>query len=95
VLDDSPPHITQEGWLVQAGIPIVVFLGAFVMMLGRLTVPGHGLSWAGTYEALAHIWVGIVIAGAAYDKSYRWAYLFTLAVLTLFEAVMFFTRPGA
>jgi hypothetical protein len=28
--------------------------------LGRLTVPGHDLSYAGTYEALAHIWVGVL-----------------------------------
>lgn len=35
---------------------------AVAVAVGRWFVPGHGLSWPGTYEALAHIWAGIMLA---------------------------------
>jgi len=36
-------------------------VGCLLVGVGRLTVPGHSLSWAGTYEAFAHIWIGVLI----------------------------------
>ncbi len=40
---------------------IWLVLGTFVVAALRFTVPGHGVSWPGTYEAFAHIWVGVLI----------------------------------
>jgi hypothetical protein len=45
-----------------------VIIITIVVVLGRLTVPGHELSWAGTYRALAHIWVGILMVLCIYPE---------------------------
>jgi len=44
---------------------LVVFLSVLAA-LGRFFVPGHGLSWAGTYEAFAHIIVGFLFGVVYY-----------------------------
>ena len=61
---------------------------------GRMLVPGHGLTWAGSYEAAAHIWVGWV-AAVVY---FRWktgegriAFLLLIAA-SLLELFMFLAR---
>lgn len=62
--------------------------------IGRFMVPGHGLSWPGTYEAFAHILVGMLICLGCIgqykeDRVFAWI---ALAVLTALETVMFLLR---
>lgn len=56
-----------------------------------MAVPGHGLSWAGTYEAFAHIWVGVVgtLAVLWWGTEAGWWCAAALLSLSLFEAAMF------
>lgn len=71
----------------------LMFLSMLVAV-GRLKVPGHGLSLAGTYEAFAHIFVGFLIAVAIL----RWREaegkpaLVMLALLTALEVAAFMMR---
>lgn len=69
--------------------------------LGRFLVPGHNLSWAGTYEDLAHIWVGILLIliwqRCRQSKGWQrptegWTSAICLATITLLEVVMFMCR---
>jgi hypothetical protein len=64
-------------------VTVAVVLVSVLVGLGRATVPGHGLSWPGTYEAAAHIWVGYLLGLIA---------LACLVVLTGLETVAFLTR---
>ena len=59
--------------------------------VGRFLVPGHGVSIAGTYEAFAHIWVGVLIA-LALRRDLRALALGALGAITAIETVKFFTR---
>lgn len=56
--------------------------------LGRFAVPGHGLSTAGSYEAIAHIWVGALFA-LGFCGPHRRAAWIALGVLTVLETAMF------
>lgn len=69
---------------------------SLAVAIGRLFVPGHDLSWAGTYEAFAHIWVGalIVLAWQDRDKRQGWTSLICLLGITLLETVMFMLKGG-
>lgn len=67
----------------------VIFFSAVAVAAGRLTVPGHGLSWPGSYEAFAHIWVGAMLVLALQKNKLA---LVLLIALTVFETVMFFQR---
>ena len=80
----------------------LLVITAALLFVGRFTVPGHGLSWAGTYEAFAHIWVGAV--GAVFvvwffqivittDTGYT--YMAALLSLSAFEAGMFIHGVGS
>ena len=40
----------------------IILIFSLIFIVGRFTVAGHTLSAAGSYEALAHIWVGFLIA---------------------------------
>lgn len=62
--------------------------------LGRFLVPGHNLSWAGTYEAVAHIWVGVllVLCWQWCKQAKGWTPVLCLAAITLLEVVMFMCR---
>jgi hypothetical protein len=41
--------------------------------LGRFFIQGHDVSWPGTYEAFAHIWVGILLVFCfSKVKEVRW-----------------------
>ena len=42
---------------------MIVFLiiGSLLIAVGRFLIPGHELSLPGTYEASAHIWVGVLM----------------------------------
>jgi hypothetical protein len=68
-----------------------IIVTALVVVAGRFTIPGHGLSYAGTYEALAHIWVGAMIV-LAFDERYRVMALAALLGTTVLETVMFLRR---
>ena len=73
-------------------VTIFIILSALIVGLGRFTVPGHGLSWPGTYEAFSHIWIGWMIGAAAFKKEHRALAIVLLVVLSLFELWMFLNR---
>ena len=81
---------------------LFILIVSAVVVLGRFTVPGQGLSWPDTYEALAHIWVGVLftlcfirpLTRYAYlDMLYRtctmWTAIITLFAISMFELAMF------
>jgi hypothetical protein len=61
---------------------------AILIAIGRFTVPGHALSYAGSYEALAHIVVGALII-LALDPRYRLVSISSLMVITIIEVTRF------
>lgn len=69
---------------------LLIGLSAAVAV-GRFLVPGHGLSAAGTYEALAHIVVGFLLA-LSLDRRTRWPALGLVIALSLLELVKFLAR---
>jgi hypothetical protein len=69
----------------------LILVTALIVAAGRFTIPGHGLSYAGTYEALAHIWVGAMIV-LAFDERYRAMAIAALLATTVLETVMFLRR---
>lgn len=68
-----------------------LLLGSLLVGFGRLAVPGHDLSWAGSYEALAHVWVGVLLTLGVIGPRRRCAWGL-LTVLTVFETLMFLRR---
>lgn len=40
----------------------IIIICSLIVGFGRFAVEGHTLSASGTYEALAHIWVGFLLA---------------------------------
>jgi hypothetical protein len=71
---------------------VVIILVSELIVIGRLTIPGHPLTgWSGLYETAAHIWVGILIAIAYYTSMSwaRWTIIWVLVFITLVEVVMF------
>lgn len=72
----------------------IVALAAFIF-IGRLTIPGHGLTgWPGAYEALAHIALGALIGAAIYDARNRAPITSIIVALSVFEFVMFKMQGG-
>ena len=69
----------------------IICVLAVAVLIGRLMVPGHDLSWPGTYEAFAHLIIGFFI-GLCFIKEYRTLCLGAIIFLTIFETIMFFTR---
>jgi len=69
-------------------ILIVTFL---LIGVGRLMITGHGLSLAGSYEAFAHIWVGVVgtISVLYWGSTVGWTCFISLIILSMFETFMF------
>ena len=67
----------------------LILIAGLAVALLRLTVPGHGFSWPGTYEAVAHIVCGMLLM-LALQKDW-WA-LKVLAAITVFEGIMFALR---
>lgn len=67
-------------------VTLSVLIGA-----GRAFVPGHELSLAGSYEAFAHIWVGVLI-GLAMQRRWRPLALAMLAAITSVEIYFFANR---
>lgn len=73
--------------------PTIVFaLFAYAIGVGRFFIPGHELSWAGSYEALAHLWVGYTICLIWPITIERRDAVFALVALTFLEAMLFFNR---
>lgn len=70
---------------------LFVVVVSILVGIGRFFVPGHGLSLPGSYEAFAHIWVGVLgtIGVIGPWRRIAWA---ILAVLTALETVMFLSR---
>lgn len=75
-------------------LTLLLISTAFIVV-GRFTVPSHGLSWPGSYEAIAHIWVGLVAAAIYYEwgTERAWWCAAVLILTTAFETVMFFVWP--
>ena len=71
---------------------IALFILSLLTCLGRFIVPGHHLSWDGTYEAFAHIWVGFLLAVAILKPNHREFAVWLLVIITVLEVVMFFTK---
>jgi hypothetical protein len=70
---------------------VIVFGSALIAVL-RFTVPGHDLSWPGTYEALAHLWCGLLIGLAWASSKLRRVSLIALGLITVLETIMFLLR---
>jgi hypothetical protein len=64
---------------------------SIIVGLGRFTIPGHALSYAGSYEAFAHIFVGALLV-LCFQERARWIAVGCLAVITSLEIVMFMLR---
>lgn len=70
----------------------LLFLSMTLVCVLRLFVPGHELSWPGTYEALAHIWVGYMICLIAHIQELQKPAFIALVFATTLEVIMFFLR---
>jgi hypothetical protein len=64
---------------------------SLLVAVGRFLVPGHESSWPGTYEAMAHIWVGFLIGMGFYsnEKVFAWG---LLLIITVLEVIMFMVK---
>ncbi|CAN5156651.1 hypothetical protein BH10PLA2_BH10PLA2_23410 [soil metagenome] len=64
-----------------------------LVTVGRFFIPGHDLSWPGTYEAIAHMWVGALLVWCFQKERVKritsWS---CLMVSSLVEVVMFMSR---
>jgi hypothetical protein len=67
---------------------LLIIITAIIGVL-RFTIPGHELSVPGTYEAFAHIWVGILLM---LSLQKNWTALCLLLAVTAIEIVAFIYR---
>jgi hypothetical protein len=69
----------------------LLLLSAALVGAGRFTFKGHGLSWMGSYEAFAHMWVGAMMVVVYYEwrTTFGWTALALLIVLTVLETAAF------
>jgi uncharacterized membrane protein AbrB (regulator of aidB expression) len=63
-----------------------------LVALGRFLVPGHNATLPGTYEAFAHIWVGVLIGVSITRRDLRSLSIGLMVILTIQETVMFLHR---
>jgi hypothetical protein len=76
-------------------MPLFLIIVSVLCAAGRLVIPGHKLSWPGTYEAMAHVWVGFLLAVAispryrTFSPKVRWLAVWMLVALTVTEVVLF------
>lgn len=63
-------------------------IGSIVIGVGRFLIPGHGLSWPGTYEAFAHIFVGVLLTLAFMKDRFALACVVLITVLEVVMAVI-------
>jgi hypothetical protein len=68
-------------------VRLFIIVASVAVAVGRFTVPSHGFSWPGTYEAIAHIWVGVLIGFGckARDGDTRHLSWWALAAITAVE----------
>jgi hypothetical protein len=81
---------------------VFIVIGSLVVGFGRLFVPGHELSLPGTYEAFAHIWVGILLAVGLIkvldlaeevkNNTFITVTWLSLVAITAFEVYMFINK---
>jgi hypothetical protein len=72
---------------------IYLIIISILFGLGRFFIQGHDVSWPGTYEAFAHIWVGILLVFCfSKVKEVRWTSILSLTIITVLEVIMFFRR---
>lgn len=80
---------------------VIFWLVAAAMAGGRFLVPGHALSWPGTYEAFAHLWIGTMCGAWWFDREVqaipftvfrKSKYLWAVGLTTVLEVVMFALR---
>lgn len=64
----------------------MLFIVSGLIGAGRFLVPGHDLTLPGTYEAFAHIWIGVLLT-LSFRKN--WYALTLLVLLTILEVAMF------
>lgn len=76
-------------WYKNTLITIFLVLATIVISVLRFFVPGHDLSWPGTYEAFAHILVGMLIMNGIRAEKYSW---WLLGGATALETIMFLLR---
>ncbi len=74
--------------LLEFKLEILVVATVILAML-RFQMPSHELSWPGTYEAFAHLFVGGLIG--AYLATRDITFMVLVGILTLVEVVAFFT----
>lgn len=74
---------------LQDRVTWLIVVGSVLVAGGRFAVPGHGVSWPGTYEAVAHIWVGVLIClgFTGNHKKEAWSALVLTSVLELVMAL--------
>jgi hypothetical protein len=70
-----------------------IVLASLLVGAGRFAVPGHSLTLAGSYEAFAHIWVGVLLCMCFTTEGEWWMLaLVSLILLSALEVVMFALR---
>lgn len=81
----------------------LVIISALLVLVGRLTVPTRELQgWPLTYEAIAHIWIGMMLAWGVSGLRLvrqmttrdRWLCLGALVTVTVFEVAAFLMKWG-
>jgi hypothetical protein len=81
-MTDNYPRLTPEKTF------FAIVLVSAAVGATRFFILSHPLSWAGSYEALAHLWVGGLIGAALATKEH--AYWFPVAVLSAVELLAAF-----
>jgi len=69
---------------------IAVLVAAILITVLRSTVPGHGLSYAGSYEAVAHLFVGGLLGAWLVNRDHN--LLWIVGAMSLIETVAFLLR---
>ena len=69
----------------------LIVTGSVLVAGGRFAVPGHGVSWPGSYEAVAHIWVGVLLCLGFTGDHKKQAWL-ALGLISVLEVVMAVSR---
>ena len=74
---------------------LTMFMISVVVALVRVSfIHSHALSWPGTYEAFAHIWVGMLLALWIFRPDYRSSAAEWLIIITVIEVVMYLVQGG-
>jgi hypothetical protein len=68
---------------------ILLYASAVLIVIGRLSIPTrHNFSFAGFYEAIAHVWVGAVIMAAITVPRLRTPLATVAFVLSVWELLL-------